>query len=83
MNLSCSLLFSPIKGKWNIDTTHTHLQEVLCALSQVLGQHRCVEGLGVVVEEPALVAHNVVVHLFEVGLAVGLWDLKKHTIDRQ
>lgn len=51
----------------------TYLEKVLCALLQVLSKHWSIEGLALVLEQPALVPSLVRRQLFIVGPSVTLW----------
>lgn len=51
----------------------SYLEQVLCALLHVLSKHRGVEGLGLILQQPALVPGLVCGQIFEVWPSVALW----------
>lgn len=57
----------------------SHLKQVLCALPQVLGKHWRVEGLALILQQPALVAGLFCGQIFKVWSSVTLQgDIHKH-----
>ena len=56
----------------------SYLEQVLAALPHVLSKHRCVEGFGLILQQPALVSGLVCCQIFEVWPSVALW-IGRHT----
>lgn len=57
----------------------SYLEQVLCALPHVLSEHWCVEGFGLILQQPPLVPGLVCGQIFKVWPSVALWEAHTYT----